>query len=150
MASKTTAPTSSESRAARMIREVSSRDGRYVRSLGRRAAGRQGAGRGGMRLPGTGRVPVWTWSLTTGMHRGDQQMEVGTETPRGVLDFIIAHQSAGSSSSRTFTSRCGNRRRSGAACAISTRAVSTGRSSSSSRRGAVHSEEIERSVMFWN
>jgi hypothetical protein len=39
-------------------------------------------------------VPVWTWSLTEGMRHGDQSIAPGTETARGVLDFIIAHDSA--------------------------------------------------------
>ena len=39
-------------------------------------------------------VPVWTWSLTEGMHR-DGRTETGTEAPRAALDFIAAHIGAG-------------------------------------------------------
>ncbi|HXB68983.1 MAG TPA: AAA family ATPase [Candidatus Acidoferrales bacterium] len=96
MASETTAPTSSESRAARMIREVfeSGRPITYVRSAEEQRVASVLA-EVGMRLPGSLPVPVWTWSLTTGMRCGDEAVEAGTGTPRGVLDFIIAHQGAG-------------------------------------------------------
>ena len=40
-----------------------------------------------------GSLPVWTWSLTEGMRRGGEASPApGTESPRGVLDFIIAQQ----------------------------------------------------------
>jgi SpoVK/Ycf46/Vps4 family AAA+-type ATPase len=47
-----------------------------------------------MRLLASGPVPVWTWSLTEGLRRGNAPVEACTETPRGVLDFIIAHKGA--------------------------------------------------------
>jgi len=95
MASETTAPIGSESRAARMIREVfeSGRPLTYVRSAEEQRVGRVLA-EVGLRLLASGPVPVWTWSLTAGMRRGDEPVEAGTGTPRGVLDFIIAHQGA--------------------------------------------------------
>ena len=96
MASETTTPKSSESRAARVIREVfeSGRPLTYVRSAEEQRVARVLA-EVGMRLGAAGPVPVWTWSLTAGMHRGGEPVEAGTETPRGVLDFIIAHRGAG-------------------------------------------------------
>jgi AAA+ superfamily predicted ATPase len=43
-------------------------------------------------------MPVWTWSATEGMRRGtgvgDNHAPAGTESPRAVLDFIVAHQGA--------------------------------------------------------
>ncbi|HWQ55146.1 MAG TPA: AAA family ATPase [Bryobacteraceae bacterium] len=39
-------------------------------------------------------VPVWTWSLTEGMRRDDEPAQAGTQTPRGALDFIAAHNDA--------------------------------------------------------
>lgn len=37
-------------------------------------------------------LPVWTWSLTTGMRRGKEEVQPGTTTPRAALDFIVAHE----------------------------------------------------------
>ena len=48
----------------------------------------------GMRLIASGPIPVYTWSLTEGMRCGGSPVEARTETPRGVLDFIIEHQGA--------------------------------------------------------
>ena len=45
----------------------------------------------GLRLFAPAPVPVWTWSLTEGMHRDGEPAEVGTLDARGVLDFIAAH-----------------------------------------------------------
>ena len=63
------------------------------------------------------------------------------------MDFIAAHPKARPfSTSRIFTSRCAIRRKSGAACATSTRAASTSASSSSSvRRYAPSRKKLERS-----
>lgn len=41
-----------------------------------------------------GTMPVWTWSLTEGMHRDGEAAQPGTESPRAALDFIIAHRGA--------------------------------------------------------
>jgi hypothetical protein len=47
------------------------------------------------RLFASGPTPVWTWSLTEGMHGDGAAPAEGTPSPRGVLDFIIAHGEAG-------------------------------------------------------
>ncbi len=80
-----------ESRVAKTIREVlqSGRPLTYIRSSEEQRVARVlkevGAALGSM--------PVWTWSLTEGMRRGGEASpEPGTETARGVLDFIAAHQ----------------------------------------------------------
>lgn len=88
-------PPSAESRAARMIREVfeSGRPLTYVHSAEEQRISTVLA-EVGMRMLASGPMPVWTWSLTEGMRRGNEPVEAGTETPRGVLDFIIAHQGA--------------------------------------------------------
>src|SRR5579864_8542777 len=98
MASEITTPNkpqTAESRAARMIREVfeSGRPLTYVRSAEEQRVARVLV-EVGMRLLASGPVPVWTWSLTEGLRRGNAPVEAGTETPRGVLDFIIAHKGA--------------------------------------------------------
>ena len=49
----------------------------------------------GQRLLPLTPVPVWTWSLTEGMHRDGEAAEPGTHAPRGALDFIAAHKNAG-------------------------------------------------------
>ena len=36
-------------------------------------------------------VPVWTWSLTEGLHRDGAAAEPGTRSPRTALDFIDSH-----------------------------------------------------------
>jgi SpoVK/Ycf46/Vps4 family AAA+-type ATPase len=84
-----------ESRAARMIREVfeSGRPLTYVRSAEEQRVARVLV-EVAMKLLASGPVPVWTWSLTEGLRRGNAPVEAGTETPRGVLDFIIAHKGA--------------------------------------------------------
>jgi hypothetical protein len=78
-----------------MIREVfeSGRPLTYVHSAEEQRVARVLA-EVGMRLLASGPIPVYTWSLTEGMRCGDSPVEAGTETPRGVLDFIIAHQGA--------------------------------------------------------
>jgi SpoVK/Ycf46/Vps4 family AAA+-type ATPase len=40
-------------------------------------------------------TPLWTWSLTEGMHRDGQAVDAGTRDPRTALDFIVAHKGAG-------------------------------------------------------
>jgi SpoVK/Ycf46/Vps4 family AAA+-type ATPase len=85
-----------ESRAAATIREVfeSGRPLTYVRTaeeqrvarvLAEVAAGSESS------AP----MPVWTWTLTEGLRRGEGVVIAGTETPRGVLDFIIASEAPG-------------------------------------------------------
>ena len=97
MASEITTPANSkpESRAATLIREVfeSGRPLTYIRSAEEQRIARV-LDEVATKLLASGPVPVWTWSLTEGMRRGNEHIEPGTETPRGVLDFIIAHNSA--------------------------------------------------------
>ena len=84
-----------ESRASKMVREIfeSGRPLTYIRSPEEQRVGRVLREVGG-RLAEANPVPVWTWSQTEGMRRADQGAESGTETARGALDFIIAHQGA--------------------------------------------------------
>jgi hypothetical protein len=97
MASEIMTPANSaaESRAATLIREVfdSGRPLTYIRSAEEQRVARV-LTEVATRLRASGPVPVWTWSLTEGMRRGAEPVEPGTETPRGVLDFIIANNSA--------------------------------------------------------
>ena len=80
-----------ESRASRMLREVfeSGRPLTYVRTSEEQRAGNV-LREAGQRLTGAG-VPVWSWSLTTGLRRDGGMVEAGTHDPRGVLEFIAAH-----------------------------------------------------------
>ena len=86
-------PQSAESRAAKMIREVfeSGRPLLYIRSTEEQRVGRV-LGEVALGLPTSTPVPVWAWSLTEAMHRGEEAGQAGTETPRGALDFIVAHE----------------------------------------------------------
>jgi AAA+ superfamily predicted ATPase len=83
-----------ESRAAKTVREIfeSGRPLTYIRSSEEQRVARvlrEVAG-------ALGSLPVWTWSLTEGMHReGETVAAAGTETPRGLLDFIIAYRGPG-------------------------------------------------------
>lgn len=79
-----------------MLREVfeSGRPLTYVRSAEEQRVGtvlREVA----RRFPGSTGLPVWTWSLTQGMHLDGEPAEPGTHAPRGALDFIAANPSAG-------------------------------------------------------
>jgi AAA+ superfamily predicted ATPase len=96
MASAETTPNNSkrdsvESRASKAIREVfeSGRPLTYIRSAEEQRVGRV-LSEVGRRLRAATPVPVWTWTLTEGLHREGQAAERGTESPRAVLDFIIA------------------------------------------------------------
>jgi SpoVK/Ycf46/Vps4 family AAA+-type ATPase len=84
-----------ESRAAKLIREVfeSGRPLTYIRSTEELRLGRVLREVSG-RLPGT-RLPVWTWSLTEGMHRDGEPSVDGTLDPRCALDFIAQHGEPG-------------------------------------------------------
>jgi len=82
-----------ESRAAKIIREVfeSGRPLTYIRSSEEQRIGkvlREVA----VRLSSSTPAPVWTWSLTEGMHRDGATAEPGTLAPRAALDFIAAQQ----------------------------------------------------------
>ena len=91
------APSSTvESRAAKTLREVfeTGRPLTYIRSAEEHRIGsilREVAARLFDSVPS----PVWTWSLTEGMSRGGETAEAGAETPRGALDFIVAHRGPG-------------------------------------------------------
>jgi ATPase family associated with various cellular activities (AAA) len=103
MASQTATPISpaagshaNESRAAKMLREIfeSGRPLTYVRTAEEHRVGRviREVSQG---LLASAPTPVWTWSLTEGLYADGKTPEAGTQSPRGVLDFIIAHEGAG-------------------------------------------------------
>ena len=82
-----------ESRASKAIREIfeSGRPLTYIRS-----SEEQRVARVLQEVSGTlGSLPIWTWSLTEGLLRDGQVSLAAGTSPRGVLDFIIAHQDAG-------------------------------------------------------
>jgi hypothetical protein len=83
---------SPESRASKLIREIfeSGRPLTYIRTAEeqRVAAILQEVAR---RLNPSAPLPVWTWTLTEGLHRGDAPVESNTQSPRAALDFIAAH-----------------------------------------------------------
>ena len=91
----TTNSPAAESRAAKILREVfeSGRPLTYVRTSEEQRAGRV-LREVGLRLFAPTPVPVWSWSLTEGMHRDGQAAEAGTDDARGALDFIAAHPDA--------------------------------------------------------
>jgi SpoVK/Ycf46/Vps4 family AAA+-type ATPase len=81
-----------ESRASKLIREIfeSGRPLTYIRTAEEQRVG------GillevGRRLDASAPVPVWTWTLTEGLRRGDGASELDTQGPRAALDFIAAH-----------------------------------------------------------
>ena len=80
-----------------MLREVfeSGRPLTYVRSAEEQRVGtilREVAARfSGRNSP----LPVWTWSLTQGMHLDGEPPATGTTAPRAALDFIAANPGAG-------------------------------------------------------
>jgi len=96
MVSETIVANNVESRAAKMIREIlaSGRPLTYVRTSEEQRVARVLAGVSATLLS-SGPVPVWTWSATEGMRHGSEPVEPGTQTARGVLDFIIGHAGAG-------------------------------------------------------
>lgn len=77
-------PSVAESRAARTLREIyeSGRPLAYIRSSEELRIGR---------LLGALGLPVWTWSLTDGLHLAGESPAPGTTDPRAALDFVIAH-----------------------------------------------------------
>jgi hypothetical protein len=83
---------SNESRAAKMLREVfeSGRPLTYVRSAEEQRVGSviREVSQG---LLASAPISVWTWSLTEGLHCDGRAPEPNTHSPRGVLDFIVAH-----------------------------------------------------------
>ncbi len=85
-----------ESRAAKMLREifVSGRPITYLR-CGEEQRAAKVLGEVSRYLSGSIPTPLWTWSLTEGMHCDGKAAEEGTRDPRAALDFIVAHKDAG-------------------------------------------------------
>ncbi len=93
MASANRTPTEpTESRAAKTLREIfeSGRPLTYVRSAEEQRVGNVLDAVGQSLSPST---PVWTWTLTEGLHHDDEPS--ASLSPAGVLDFIVAHQGSG-------------------------------------------------------
>src|ERR1039458_1296166 len=92
---QTTVSPEAESRAAKTLREAleSGRPLTYVRTSEEERAGKV-LREVGLRLFAPTTVPVWTWSLTEGMHRDGEAAQRGTPDPRAALDFIAAHSDA--------------------------------------------------------
>ena len=90
-----TPPPAAESRAAKVLREIfeSGRPLTYLRTSEEIRAGRV-LREVGLRLFAPAAVPVWTWSMTGGLHRDGHAAEAGTLDARGALDFIAAHPDA--------------------------------------------------------
>jgi SpoVK/Ycf46/Vps4 family AAA+-type ATPase len=84
---------SAESRAARTIREIleSGRPIIYIRSSEEQRVSRLLSE---VSRAMAGGVPVFEWSLTEGMRSQEEDRTAGTQSPRGVLDFIAGHQGA--------------------------------------------------------
>ncbi len=82
-----------ESRAAKTLREVfqSGRPLTYVRTTEEQRV-TQALRDVSCSLRPADPLPVWSWSLTEGMHRVGETPQPGTESPRAALDFIIARQ----------------------------------------------------------
>jgi AAA+ superfamily predicted ATPase len=84
-----------ESRAAKTVREIfeSGRPLTYIRSSEEQRIARV-LHEVGQNPRAATPLPIWTWSLTEGMRREGEASPAaaGTETPRGLLDFIIAYQ----------------------------------------------------------
>ena len=79
-----------------MLREAfeSGRPLTYLRCAEEQRAARV-LGEVSRRLSASAPMPLWTWSLTEGMHRDGEPAGAGTQDPRTALDFIVAHASAG-------------------------------------------------------
>jgi SpoVK/Ycf46/Vps4 family AAA+-type ATPase len=99
------APLQSLSRAAKTVREVflSGRPLTYIRSAEEQRVAlilREVAGSLAGAMQTTGPIPIWTWSLTEGLRasvkgvKGEGEAVPAGQTPRGVLDFIVAHEGA--------------------------------------------------------
>src|SRR6266481_7304548 len=87
-----TKPDFPESRAAKILREIfeSGRPLTYIRSSEEQRVGKV-LREVGQRLSTSTPVPIWTWSLTEGMHRDGHTAE-SNANPRAALDFIAAHK----------------------------------------------------------
>jgi len=84
-----------ESRASKTIREIfsSGRPLTYIRSSEEQRVAKI-LHEVGSRMASSA-VPVWTWTLTEGLRKGNAIAEAGTNSPRGVLDFISSHKHTG-------------------------------------------------------
>ena len=101
-------------------RDLRVRAAAHLHPLGRGAARGPRAARSAAQ-PGRAPAPVWTWSLTEGMRRDGEPGRGELQRPSRRARFHRRPSTARpSSTSRIFTSRCANPRRSGAACATST------------------------------
>ena len=87
-----------ESRASRALRDSfeSGRPLTYIQTFEEQRVGRV-LREVGRRLDSSDPVPVWTWTLTEGLRRDGEEPATGTKSPRGVLDFIMAHSQTASS-----------------------------------------------------
>ena len=87
---------SQESRASKLIREIfeSGRPLTYIHTPEEQRVGNI-LREVGHRLEASAPVPVWTWTLTEGLHRDGEAAEPSTQSPRSALDFIDAHPHAG-------------------------------------------------------
>jgi SpoVK/Ycf46/Vps4 family AAA+-type ATPase len=83
------------SRAAKTVREVflSGRPLTYIRSAEEQRVG-QILLEVASAMAGAASPLIWTWSLTEGLRRDGEVTPAGAQTPRGVLDFIVAHEGA--------------------------------------------------------
>ncbi|HYP08660.1 MAG TPA: AAA family ATPase, partial [Bryobacteraceae bacterium] len=87
-----------ESRAAKALRDAfeSGRPLTYIQSTEEQRVGRvlrEVAGR--MESGAAVSMPVWTWTVTEGLRRDEGPSVEGASTPRGVLDYIVAHGGTG-------------------------------------------------------
>src|SRR5580658_1606521 len=78
-----------ESRAAKFLRELfeSGRPLTYLRTTEEQRVGWVLREVGQRLLPNV-QVPVWSWSLTDGLRRGDEPADSGLGVPRNLLEFI--------------------------------------------------------------
>ena len=90
------ASAAAESRAARSLRDAfeSGRPLTYIQSTEEQRVGRVLRDVGG-RMDPSSPFAVWTWTLTEGLRRDGGEPETGTQSPRGVLDFIVGYEGRG-------------------------------------------------------
>ncbi len=84
-----------KSRAARTLRDIfeSGRPLTYVRTTEEHRIAKV-LREAGLGLFGDTPTPIWTWTLTEGMRRGDGKPEAGASSPREALDFIAVLKDA--------------------------------------------------------
>jgi SpoVK/Ycf46/Vps4 family AAA+-type ATPase len=89
-------PKPPQSRAAKAIAEIleSGRPLTYIRSFEEQRVARV-LREVAAAMTAAAPLPVWTWTLTEGLHRNDDAAyHPGSESPRQALDFIAAHHGA--------------------------------------------------------